>query len=101
MVTTRNVQLQAVLKDPTGSPVPNETYAFAYKLSADAAFTPAGTAVTDATGKANVVVPLAVPNSYDAQASFAGDANYDASVGTVTGFRVKSGTTTALVLVPQ
>ena len=99
---TRNLELQTTLLDNGGNPVTGANVSFEYKLSSATTLTAAGTGTTDATGKASVIVPgLAVPNSYDATASFAGDANYDASSGTVTGFQLKSGTTMALVLIPQ
>jgi len=101
MATTRNVQLQATLVDSSGAPIAGESFSFQYKLSSTTSFTSAGTATTDASGNASVIVTLAAPNTYDASATFSGDTNYDASSGLVAGFRVKAATSTALVLVPQ
>ena len=95
---SRQVRLTAVLRDSAGNPLSGRTISFAYKLSTATAWTSAGTANTDATGTASVTVMLTTPNTYDFRASFAGDAQYDASEATVTNYTVRDRTTITLTV---
>jgi len=95
---SRQVRLTAVLRDSAGNPLSGRTISFAYKLSTATAWTSAGTANTDATGTASVTVMLTTPNTYDFRASFAGDAQYDASEATVTNYTVRGRTTITLTV---
>ena len=86
---SRQVRLTAVLKDSAGNPLSGKTISFAYKSSGASAWTDAGTATTDANGSASVTVTVATPGTYDFQASFAGDDQYEAATATVTSYAVK------------
>jgi len=97
----RQVQLVATLKDNSGNPISGKTIDFQHKLSTDTTWTDDGTATTDASGIATITITLAVPNTYDFQASFAGDTQYDASSATVTGYTIKSKTVLSLTVQPQ
>jgi len=93
---SRQVRLTAVLKDGAGNPLSGKTISFAYKPSTATAWTNAGTATTDSTGTASVTVTVATPGTYDFQASFAGDDQYEASTATVTSYTVKDKTSITL-----
>jgi len=98
---SRQVQLVATLKDNSGNPISGKTIDFQHKLSADKEWTDDGTAVTDANGVATTTITLTVPNTYDFQASFAGDDQYDASSATILGYTIKSKTVLSLTVQPQ
>ena len=96
---SRQVRLTAVLKDSGGNPLSGKTISFAYKPSTATAWTNAGTATTDTTGTASVIVTVVTPNVYDFQASFAGDDQYEASTATVS-YTVKDKTSITLTVTP-
>lgn len=100
-MTTRNVTLQSTLKDSSGIGVSAESIAFEYRLTGAPTYTSAGAATTNASGIASVTIALTVPNTYDFESNFAGDANYDASTASVNGFRVTGTTTLNLVVTPN
>ena len=85
-----------MLKDSAGSGIGGKTVSFAYKPSTATALTNVGTATTDSTGTASVTVTVATPGTYDFQASFAGDDQYEASTATVTSYTVKDKTSITL-----
>lgn len=97
---TRQVKLVAVLKDSSGKPISGKTISFAYKTSGATTWTNAGTATTGEDGSASVVVSLNVPGTYDFQASFAGDNQYEAATATVTNYTVKDKTSITLTITP-
>ncbi|MEM3414855.1 MAG: Ig-like domain-containing protein [Thermoproteota archaeon] len=97
----RQVKLVAVLKDSSGNPVSGKAIAFLHKLSTDTTWTNDGTVNTDSTGTATMTITLTVPNTYDFQASFAGDSQYEASSASVTNYTVKDKTTLTLTVEPQ
>lgn len=99
-MATRQVRLTAVLKGSGGSPISGKTISFAYKTSGANTWTNAGTATTGQDGSASVVVSLTVPGTYDFQASFAGDDQYEAATATVTNYTVKSTTSITLTVTP-
>lgn len=97
---TRQVRLTAVLKDSDGNPISGKTISFAYRTSGATTWTNAGTATTGGDGSASVTVSLTVPGTYDFQASFAGDNQYEAATATVTNYTVKSTTSISLTINP-
>jgi len=97
---TRTVIVQAQLKDNGGSPISNKTISFAYKLSSATTWTNIGTATTDDYGMASVNVTVATPGTYDFQASFAGDSDYEPSTATVTGVKIKGCTVLTIAVTP-
>jgi hypothetical protein len=97
---TRTVIVQAQLKDNGGSPISNKTISFAYKLSSASTWTTIGTATTDDNGMASVNVTVTTPGTYDFQASFAGDSDYEASSATATGVKIKGCTVLTITVTP-
>jgi hypothetical protein len=89
-----------MLKDNSGSPISNRTISFAYKLSSATTWTSIGTATTDDTGMASVNVTVTTPGTYDFQASFAGDSDYEPSSATATGIKVKGCTVLTITVTP-
>jgi hypothetical protein len=97
---SRQVRLTAVLKDSAGNPISGKTISFAYRTSDTTTWTNAGTATTGSDGSASVTVTLTTPGTYDFQASFAGDNQYEASTATVTDYTVKDKTSITLTVTP-
>ena len=97
-MSSRQFRLTAVLRDSGGNPISGRTISFAYRTSGAATWTNAGTATTGADGSASVIVSLTAPGTYDFQASFAGDSQYDAATATVTNYTVKAGTSLTLTV---
>lgn len=95
---TRQVRLTAVLKDGDGNPISGRRISFAYRTSGANTWTNAGTATTGGDGSASVVVSLNVPGTYDFQASFEGDNQYEAATATVTNYTVKDKTSISLTV---
>lgn len=95
---TRQVRLTAVLKDSDGKPISGKTISFSYRTSGATTWTNAGTATTGGDGSASVTVSLTVPGTYDFQASFAGDDQYEAATAIVTNYTVKSTTSITLTV---
>jgi hypothetical protein len=89
-----------MLKDNSGSPITNRTISFAYKLSSATTWTNIGTATTDDYGMADVNVTVTTPGTYDFQASFAGDSDYEPSSATATGIKVKGCTVLTITVTP-
>lgn len=97
---SRQVRLTAVLTDSGGSPISGKTISFAYRTSGATTWTSAGTATTGTDGSASVTVSLTTPGTYDFQASFAGDDQYEAATATVTSYTVKDVTSITLTITP-
>jgi hypothetical protein len=97
---SRQVRLVATLRDSNGNPLSGREISFEYKPSASGTWTSAGSADTDASGEASVVVVVDVPGVYDFRASFAGDDQYDAAEAVVANYTVKDRTTITLTVTP-
>jgi hypothetical protein len=97
---SRNVRLTAVLRDSAGNPLANRTISFEYKPSAASAWTGAGSADTDSSGVASVVIMVDVPGVYDFRVSFAGDDMYDGAVAEVTNYTVRDRAVITLTVTP-
>jgi len=97
----RQVQLVAKLTDSAGNPLSGKAIDFQHKLSTATTWTDDGTVNTDSTGTATKIITLDVPNTYDFQASFAGDSQYEASSASVTNYTVKDKTSLTLQVQPQ
>jgi len=97
---TRTVIVQAQLKDNGGAPISNRTISFAYKPSSSTTWTNIGTATTDANGVASVNVTLTTPGTYDFQASFAGDSDYEPSSATASYIMVRGCTVLTISVTP-
>ena len=97
---SRQVRLTAVLKDSGGNPINGKTISFSYRTSGTTTWTSAGTATTGTDGSASVTVSLTTPGTYDFQASFAGDTQYEAATATVTNYTVKDVTSITLTITP-
>ena len=100
MTGTRKVTIQAVLKDNGGSPISNRTITFSYKPSSSTTWTSIGTATTDSNGTASVSVTVNTPGTYDFQASFSGDSEYEASSATASSIMVKGCTVLTISVTP-
>jgi hypothetical protein len=97
----RQVQLVATLKDSSNNPLSGKTIDFQHKLSSSSTWTDDGTENTDTTGTATKTITLTTPNTYDFQASFNGDEQYEASSASITNYTVKDKTTLTLTVQPQ
>lgn len=97
-MSTRQCRLTAVLKDSNGKPISGKTISFSYKTSGATTWTDAGTATTGGDGSASVIVSLTAPGTYDFQASFAGDDQYEAATAIVTNYKVKDRTSITLTI---
>lgn len=99
-MATRQVRLTAVLKDSGGNPISGRKISFSYRTSGGATWTSAGAATTGGDGSASVTVSLTAPGTYDFQASFEGDAQYEPATATVANYTVKSATSITLTITP-
>jgi len=95
---TRQVQLIATLTTDS-TPLSGKTITFQYKLSTSGTWNNGGSAQTDSNGNASVTLSLDAPNTYDFQASFAGDDQYESATAQLTGVTVKAKTTLTLKVV--
>lgn len=100
-MSSRQVRLTAVLRDSEGKPIGGKTISFSYRRSGATEWTNAGTATTGADGSASVTVSLTVPGTYDFQANFAGDDQYEAATASVTNYKVKDKASITLTVTPQ
>ena len=100
-MSTRQVRLTAVLRDGGGNPSSGRTISFSYRTSGSTSWTSAGSANTGTDGSASVTVTLNVPGTYDFQASFAGDNQYEPATATVTNQTIRSRTSITLTVTPQ
>jgi len=97
---TRKVTVQVVLKDNGGSPISNRSISFSYKPSSSTTWTNIGTATTDSNGTASVNVTVNTPGTYDFQASFAGDSDYEPSSATASSVAVRGCTVLTISVTP-
>jgi len=98
---SRSVVLQATLRDQNNSPIANKTIAFKYRTSGATTWTDGGTATTNSNGTASVTLNLAVPQTYDFRAEFAGDTDYEPSHAELLNQKIKAKTTITLTVTPQ
>jgi len=97
---TRDVQLIATLTDSDGNPLSGKTINFYYRASGTTTWANAGSATTDANGRATVTVTLDVPGTYDFRAEFPGDDQYEPSSAEVTNQVIKAKTILSLQVQP-
>ena len=102
-MATRNVLVEATLKDSAGAPLSGKPVNLYYKLSAETTYTDIGTNphTTDANGVASDTISLTVPETYDFKAEFPGDDQYEASSAELTNQTIKAGTQISLTITPQ
>jgi len=100
---TRDVLVEATLKDSDGNPLSGKSVNLYYKLSTETTYSDIGTNphTTDANGKASDTISLTVPETYDFKAEFPGDDTYEASSAELTNQTIKAGTTISLTITPQ
>ena len=77
---SRQVRLNATLKDSGNNPIANKTIQFFYRTSGATTWTSAGTATTNSSGVASVTVTVTTPGTYDFRAYFAGDDQYESTI---------------------
>ena len=97
---SKQVRLTAVLRDSDGKPISGKTISFSYRTSGATTWTSVGTATTGTDGSASVTVSLTTPGTYDFQAYFAGDNQYEAATATVTNYSIKATTSITLTITP-
>jgi len=73
------VELQAVVREQDGSPVPNEVVYFRCKTSHEPNMRQCGSAITDSTGKATLRVPLFVTDTYSFEGAYNGSPHHSSS----------------------
>lgn len=84
-----NINIEAVLRDPSGNPLSSETILFEYEIG-PGTWATIGTDVTDAQGKAQINwLCSLVPNEYALRARYAGSGSYDASVSSTSSLKVE------------
>ena len=98
---TRNVIINANLKDTDYTPLANKTISFKYRTSGTTTWTDAGTATTNQYGDASKTVSLTVPGTYDFRVEFAGDTNYEASYAEALNQTIKAKTILNITILPQ
>jgi len=98
-VPARNVRLEATLLSDS-TPVPGKTICFYHRVTGETQWILDGDDDTDQNGVATLTVQLTVPQTYDFKAEFEGDEDYEASVATVLGYRVKAKTSLTLTVTP-
>jgi len=101
-MATRNVKVEATLKDSGGTPLAGKSVNLYYRVSGTTTWNNFGTNphTTDSKGVASDTQSLTVPQTYDFRAEFAGDAQYDASSAEQDNFTIKAGTTVTLTITP-
>jgi hypothetical protein len=97
---SRQVRLTAVLRDSAGNALSGKTISFAYKPSNATTWTDAGTATTDSEGAASVTITVTAPGTYDFQAYFAGDDQYEEATAVVANYTVKDKVLITLTVTP-
>jgi hypothetical protein len=98
---TRNVIINANLRDTDYTPIANKTISFKYRTTGSTTWTDAGTATTNQFGDASRTVSLNVPGTYDFRVEFAGDATYEASSAELLNQTIKAKTTLSITILPQ
>ena len=100
---TRNVLVEATLKDVDGNPLSGKSVNLYYKLSSETTYNDIGTNphITDENGVASDIISLTVPDTYDFKAEFPGDDTYEASSAELTNQTIKAGTQITLTIIPQ
>jgi hypothetical protein len=98
---TRNVIINANLKDTDYTPLANKTISFKYRTSGSTTWTDAGTATTNQYGDASKTVSLTVPGTYDFRVEFAGDATYEGSYAEALNQTIKAKTILNITILPQ
>ena len=102
-MATRDVLVEATLKDSEGNPLSGKSVNLYYKLSTEETYIDIGTNphTTDANGKVQDTISLTVPETYDFKAEFPGDDTYEASSAELTNQTIKAKTQITLIITPQ
>ena len=98
---SRNVLLDAKLTDSSGNPLQGKTVKFYYKPSNTNVLNYIGSSTTDSTGRALITVTVQTPGTYDFEAIFEGDDQYDIASAEVTNYTVKDLAKITLNVYPQ
>jgi len=102
-MATRNVLVEAVLKDSDGNPLSGKPINLYYRESGTTTWNDIGTNphTTDANGKVSDTISLTVPKTYDFRAEFPGDDQYESSYAELTNQTIKAKTQITLTVTPQ
>jgi len=102
-MATRNVLVEAVLKDNAGVSLANKPVNLYYRPSGTTTWNNVGTNphTTDTNGRVSDTVSLTVPGDYDFRAGFPGDADYEASYAELLNQHIKAKTVITITITPQ